>query len=316
MQRRPWHVTHSLPRAQVVYEDAHVLVVNKAAHMVVHPSAGHASGTLVNAVLHHCGLPPMRVASGTAPPSALLPPADTGDDGMDGEGDDDDDDDTEGGGSTLFLAPPHLSSGAVLRPGIVHRLDKGTSGLLVIAKDAASHSGLCSQFAARSVMRRYHALHIGCPGTPGARVEAPVGRDATNRLRMAVVWAPGARGVRTAASRYQLLDTLAHGGAAHVAWRLETGRTHQVRVHAKYIGVPLLGDPLYGGTPGAAAAALVRCGVAKAPATAFADGLAQDRPCLHAAELGFTHPVTGEALHFEVPPPADYMAALNALRLL
>jgi 23S rRNA pseudouridine1911/1915/1917 synthase len=304
-------IAHGLtPPSQVVFEDAHVLVVNKAAHMVVHPSAGHASGTLVNAVLHHCGLPAMRVASGATPPSALLPPGDAGDDDVDGAEAEDDED--EGGGPTLMVSHP----GAVLRPGIVHRLDKGTSGLLVIAKDAASHSGLCSQFAARTVMRRYHALHLGCPGTPAARVEAPIGRDATNRLRMAVVWAPGARGVRPAASRYQLVDTLANGGAAHVHWRLETGRTHQVRVHAKYIGLPLLGDPLYGGTPGAAAAALVRCGVDKAPATAFADSLAQDRPCLHAAELGFAHPVTGQALHFEVPPPPDFMAALNALRVL
>lgn len=300
---------------QVVFEDAHVLVVNKAPHMVVHPSAGHQGGTLVNAVLHHCGLPAMRVAAGTTPRSALLPS-----DGPDAEDEEDDPD----GDDDAALAPawtPSSTDAPLLRPGIVHRLDKGTSGLLVIAKDAVSHAGLCSQFAARSVTRRYQALHIGklappLGGLPQGRVEAPIGRDASNRLRMAVVWAPGAKGVRPAASRYQLVDTLAGGGACHVHWRLETGRTHQVRVHAKHIGAPLLGDPLYGGTASATAAALVRAGNGKAQAQAFADSLPADRPCLHAAELGFTHPVTGEELLFAAPPPADFQAVLKALTAL
>lgn len=191
-----------------------------------------------------------------------------------------------------------------------------TSGLLVVAKDAASHAGLCSQFAAREVTRRYDALHVGTPPDPKGRVEAPLGRDPGNRLRMAVIWAPGARGVRPAASRYALEEVLAHGGASRCSWRLETGRTHQVRVHAKHVGSPLIGDPLYGGTPGAALASLGRAGIAQAAAQGALETVTPERPCLHAGLLGFVHPITGKRLEFSAPPPPDFEAVLQALRAL
>lgn len=305
-----------------------MLVVNKAARMVVHPSAGHERGTLVNAVLHHCALPAMRVQAGAAPRAGLLPEEeDEGEEALE-------DEDEEA--PAPLLALPHSGAQTVLRPGIVHRLDKGcaaplrahrprqltppgcrsTSGLLVVAKNAAAHAHLCAQFSARQVHRRYEALHLGAPSPPHGRVEAPVGRDPTNRLRMAVVWAPGARGARAAASRYEQLEALGRGGCSRVAWRLETGRTHQVRVHARHLGMPLLGDPLYGGSAGALMAALLRQGVLRAVATALAEGTPQDRPCLHAAELGFTHPATGEAMSFRVQPPPDFLAVLEQLRAL
>lgn len=199
-----------------------------------------------------------------------------------------------------------------------------------MAKDAAAHACLCAQFGARSVGRRYDALHFGRPPAPGAgRVEAPIGRHPTQRLRMAVAWAPG-RG-RAAASRYALVEAFgatagAGGGASHVSWSLESGRTHQVRVHAQHLGVPLLGDPLYGGGAGAAAQALARGGGADAPRRrAAAEALAEAlcgagggvRPLLHAAELGFNHPDPARGrLSFAAPPPPDWTAARDALRAL
>lgn len=188
----------------------------------------------------------------------------------------------------------------------------------MIAKDAAAHASLCAQFAARSVSRRYEALLMGAPAPASGRVDAPVGRDPGERLRMAVAWAPGAPGARPAASRYETLEVLAAGRASRVAWRLETGRTHQIRVHARHIGNPLLGDELYGGGGGAAAATLGAGGppAARAAAAALVAALPAARPCLHAAELGFDHPVTGQRMQFEVPPPEDFAQALAALRAL
>jgi len=283
----------------VVYEDAQLLVVNKAAHMVVHPSAGHAGGTLVNAVLHHCALPPLRLPPGAAARAGLLP----------------EEADAEDGDEPALPASAGLGA-ATLRPGIVHRRDKGTSGLLVVAKTGEAHAALCAQFAARSVHRRYAALHVGCPPTPGGRVEAPIGRDTANRLRMAVLWAPGAR-ARAAASRWERGETLCRGGACLMSWRLETGRTHQVRVHSKELGFPLIGDALYGGTEGAAAAAMQRAGLLRAQAEAvLAAACAEGRPMLHAAELGFSHPATGEWVQWAVEPPEDFQRALEALQAL
>jgi len=279
-----------------------VLVVNKAARMVVHPSAGHERGTLVNAVLHHCALPAMRVQAGAAPRAGLLPEEeDEGEEALE-------DEDEEA--PAPLLALPHSGAQTVLRPGIVHRLDKGcaaplrahrprqltppgcrsTSGLLVVAKNAAAHAHLCAQFSARQVHRRYEALHLGAPSPPHGRVEAPVGRDPTNRLRMAVVDLDRNSG-KTALTDISLIDN--QDAFCLVRCKLYTGRTHQIRVHMAALGHPLVSDAIYGGEPAA--------------------GLG--RQALHARRLAFAHPVSGEALSFIAPVPDDLEQVMDALGL-
>jgi 23S rRNA pseudouridine1911/1915/1917 synthase len=231
----------------IVFEDDHLLVVDKPAGMVVHPAAGNFDGTLVNALLHHCA--------------------------------------------------GRLSGiGGVARPGIVHRIDKDTSGLLVVAKTDVAHEGLAAQFARHSIDRRYQAVVAGRPNPSEGKVDAPLARSAANRQKMAIV-ADG-RGKR-AVTRYRLIRPLQ--GAALVECRLETGRTHQVRVHMSSIGHPLLGDPVYGRTRGEPRELLKR--------------LSFERQALHAAELGFIHPVTGAALSFKSAVPSDMQELLSALAL-
>ncbi|HZB69722.1 MAG TPA: RluA family pseudouridine synthase, partial [Sphingomicrobium sp.] len=181
----------------IVFEDEHLLVIDKAAGLVVHPAAGNRDRTLVNALLHHCG----------ASLSGI---------------------------------------GGVARPGIVHRIDKDTSGLLVVAKTDVAHEGLARQFARHSIDRRYLAIVSGVPRTAAGTVDAPLARSSANRKKIAVVDAKekGGRGKR-AVTHWQRLEPLRD--AALVECRLETGRTHQVRVHMASIGHPLLGDPFYGG---------------------------------------------------------------------
>lgn len=220
----------------VVFEDAHLLVLDKPAGIVVHPGAGTRSGTLVNALLHH-----VRDLSGI---------------------------------------------GGVLRPGIVHRLDRGTSGLLVVAKDDESHRALAKQFAGRSVEKEYLALVVGVPQRREGTIDAPIGRHPVQRQRMTI-----REGGRAARSDYRVVEVL--DGAALVRVRIHSGRTHQIRVHLRSLGTPVAADPTYGG---------------KAIA-----GLA--RPALHAARLAFTHPATGARLDFESPLPADIEGALNQLRI-
>ena len=253
----------------IAYEDAALIVVNKPAGMVVHPAPGAERGTLVNALLHHCGA------------------------SLTGIGDQ-------------------------ARPGIVHRIDKDTSGLLVVAKTQAAHERLASLFAAHEVERRYLALVWGVPdpgdprlaGLPGVsiepggilRIDRPVARHRTDRKRMAV-----AAGGRRAVTRMRLLERfeLGRAGAALVECRLETGRTHQIRVHATHAGHPLIGDPVYGrarslpeSLPDALRSALRGLG----------------RQALHAASLGFPHPVTDTWLSFEAPLPQDMANLLAKLR--
>ena len=215
----------------VVHEDAHLIVVDKPAGMVVHPAPGHPGGTLVNALLARCG--------------------------------------------------PGLSGiGGVARPGIVHRLDKDTSGLIVAAKTETAHASLRALFEAHDIDRGYLLLAQGLPSPTAGRIEAPIGRDPRHRKRMAVV----ERG-RAAVTHYRV--EAAYGThASRVACRLETGRTHQVRVHMAHIGHAVIGDPLYGGR---------RRGLPAFP-----------RQALHAARLGFRHPATDEKMLFESPPPADF----------
>lgn len=223
----------------IVFEDDHLVVVDKPAGMVVHPAAGNPDGTLVNALLHHCA---GRLS------------------GING----------------------------VARPGIVHRIDKDTSGLLVVAKTDLAHEALAAQFAAHTIDRRYLAVCAGHPMPPEGTIAARLGRSDADRKKMAVLPEGSSRGKR-AVTHYRVLEPLAD--AALIECRLETGRTHQVRVHCASIGHPLLGDPAYGRTPKALRPLLER--------------LAFRRQALHAAELGFTHPTTGERLRFRAEPPRD-----------
>ena len=241
---------------KVVHEDAHLIVIDKPAGLVVHPAPGHAGGTLVNALIRHCG------------------------DSLSG-------------------------IGGVKRPGIVHRLDKDTSGLLVVAKSDAAHRGLAELFAdhgrSGSLEREYLALVWGELQTPSGRIEGAIGRDPRNRQKMAVV--PEARG-RHAATRWRLKGAL--GPASLVACQLETGRTHQIRVHMASIGRPLLGDPVYG--------AGFRTKAALLPEGARSALAALGRQALHAALLGFEHPVTREKMRFESDPPEDFARLIMRLR--
>jgi 23S rRNA pseudouridine1911/1915/1917 synthase len=229
----------------IVFEDEHLLVVDKPAGLVVHPAAGNLDGTLVNALLHHC-------------------------------------------------AGKLSGIGGVARPGIVHRIDKDTSGLLVVAKTDVAHEGLAKQFAAHSIDRRYLAIVSGVPKAAEGTVDAPLARSATNRKKIAIV--EGDRGKR-AVTHWERLQVLK--GAALVECRLETGRTHQVRVHMASISHPLLGDPVYG-----------RSGKTHGK---LLNELQFQRQALHAAELGFTHPVTKHRLSFTSPMPPDMQELLTEL---
>ena len=234
----------------VLYEDAHLIVVDKAAGMAAHPAPGTYSGTLVNALLHHCG------------------------DSLSGVG-------------------------GVARPGIVHRLDKDTSGVMVAAKTDAAHAGLSTLFAAHDIERVYIALTRGAPAPVRGAIVSQIGRSPNDRKKMAVLRAGG----REAITHYTVKAAYgppARPIAATVSCQLETGRTHQIRVHLASKGAPVLGDAVYGSGP---VAARVREAIA-------ASGL--ERQALHAAVLGFVHPITQERLRFETPLPAD-MADLQRL---
>jgi len=231
----------------IVFEDEHLIVVDKPAGLVVHPAAGNLDGTLVNALLHHC----RGQLSGI---------------------------------------------GGVVRPGIVHRIDKETSGLLVVAKTDAAHEGLAKQFADHSIHRAYLAIVAGVPKPTSGTVSGHIGRSDHDRKKMAVLHPLNKRG-KHAVTHYRLLEAL--GLASLVECRLETGRTHQVRVHMSSIGHPLLGDPVYGRNPQRLRSILTQLHFA--------------RQALHAAELGFTHPVTGAAQNFVSALPADMAGLLVEL---
>lgn len=221
---------------EVYYEDSDVIVVNKERGMVVHPAPGHASGTLVNALMYHC-----KDLSG-----------------INGE----------------------------LRPGIVHRIDKDTSGLLMAAKNDKAHASLAAQLKEHSVTRKYFALVHGNLAHDQGTVDAPIGRDPHDRKMYTVI----ERNSKPAVTHFQVTERF--GDYTLLELKLETGRTHQIRVHMKFIGHPLVGDPLYGRSK----------------------GIRMDGQALHAAVLGFVHPLSGEYLEFQAPLPQDMEDLLHSLR--
>lgn len=264
----------------VVYEDEDLLVVNKPAGMVVHPAPGHRSGTLVHALLHH--VEGASVAADDEPGAA---------------------DDREVGLS-MVNALPDAPDHPVVRPGIVHRLDKGTSGLLVVAKRDRAHHPLAEQFKEHTVDRRYRAIVWGHFDPPAGTLEGAIGRNPRHRQKMAVV--PDDRG-KWAVTHYETVEHLSH--TSIVEFRLETGRTHQIRVHASHHGHPVLGDPKYGGQT-------VRYGSQTGERRQFFENVFQvmPHPALHAYRLGFTHPTTGEEMQFEANPPDEWTQVVEQLR--
>lgn len=238
---------------QVLYEDPHLIVVDKPAGVVVHPARGHASGTLVNGLIAR-------------------------------------------GGFERASADARDPNGAV-RPGVVHRIDKDTSGVLVVAKDEATREGLKQQLSTHSMERVYRALTLGTPSS--GRIETLFDRHPRSRMRFTSKTDQGKRAV----THVSVIERLADGRAALIECRLETGRTHQIRVHlSEQTGTPLLADWLYGRQPGSP--------------DLLAVSQALGRQALHAAVLGFVHPITQAALRFESASPADFQTALAALRAL
>ncbi|HXV36138.1 MAG TPA: RluA family pseudouridine synthase [Myxococcota bacterium] len=224
---------------QVLYEDDDLIVIDKPAGMVVHPAAGHASGTLVHALLHHC-----KQLAGI---------------------------------------------GGVERPGIVHRLDRGTSGVLVAAKSDIAHQKLAEQFRSHAIERVYRAVVRGVPRADEGRVDRAIGRHPRDRKRMSV----RATASRAASTRWRVARRFARSQRALLDVFPETGRTHQIRVHLASVGLPIAGDTVYGRSRDAR--------------------IDPERPALHAARLGFSHPRSGEAMHFEAPLPDDFAQLLAAL---
>lgn len=271
---------------EIVFEDDDLIIVNKPAGMVVHPAYGHRSGTLVNALLHHVGSPGL----------ALEP--------EDGDALDDEALYDEDVGLSTIRAVPEVGGDPAMRPGIVHRLDKDTSGLLVVAKNDHAHRELARQFAERTIERRYLAVLWGVPDPPTGRIATEIGRDPRDRKRMAVV-AEGSG--KTAVTHYELIEPLSY--ASLCAFRLETGRTHQIRVHAQHIHHPVFGDEAYGGRA-------IRYGPATGSRKAFIRNLFDhlNRQALHAETLGLVHPGTGERVSFQVDPPGDMQHVIDRLR--
>ena len=266
---------------EVVYEDEALLVVNKQAGMVVHPAYGNRTGTLVNALLYHLGADPIRVDEG--------------------EEDKEDDDGTP---HSSLNAWKDVNEMARLRPGIVHRLDKDTSGLLVVAKKDTAHTALAHQFMDRTIHRRYLALLWGVPKEEEGTLETYVGRDPRDRKKIAVV--NEERG-KLAITHYKVLEHYIY--TSLVEFKLETGRTHQIRVHARHMGHPVLGDVTYDGNR-------VRYGPQIRKRKVFYNNLfsIMPRQALHARSLGFVHPETGEEMYFECEMPEDMQTVREKLK--
>jgi 23S rRNA pseudouridine1911/1915/1917 synthase len=244
----------------VIYEDKELIVIDKPAGLVVHPAAGNPDGTLVNALIGHCGA-------------------------------------------------SMLSIGGEARPGIVHRLDKDTSGLLVAAKTERAMASLAKQFANHTIERAYNAVVWGSPRESSGLIESQIGRSPFDRKRMAVLRSGG----KTARTRYQVLEKygpVERPFASLIECRLETGRTHQIRVHLTHLGHPLIGDPAYG------RARTAPRGKSDAETAAFTAAADFPRQALHAFVLGFQHPSLHKTMRFETPWPADFAHLVDALRNL
>lgn len=314
----------------IVYEDDDVIVIHKSAAMVMHPSPGHCSGTMVNALLHHCGISEgIPIADGIEglDPSvggSLMPmfpvgkrfnAGDQGDNDEKNNDYNDNDDDGDDVPLPVALAPPATGTSNI-RPGIVHRLDKGTTGLVVVAKTDVAHRSLSKQFKDRTIDRTYLSITLGVPKPPKGRIVTNIGRDFRDRKKMSSFEYACTRG-KPAASNYEVLETLGLSQCALVSWKLETGRTHQIRVHAKHMKYPLMNDETYSGTE---AAALRIIGQGKSLRLASAhhalQALGNSRPALHAHVLGFTHPTTGAKLQFTRDPPEDFTTTLDTLRAI
>ncbi|MCX8044145.1 MAG: RluA family pseudouridine synthase [Desulfobacterota bacterium] len=233
----------------IVYEDDALIVINKPAGLVVHPACGNYTGTLVNALLHHC--------------------------------------------TTLS------GIGGVLRPGIVHRLDKGTTGILVVAKTDRAHHCLSEQFKQHTIVRKYRALVYGVPPASEGTIASPIGRHKTHRKKMAIRTAKG----KHAVTHWRLLESFKY--VSYIEARLETGRTHQVRVHCASIGNPIVGDDTYGTTVGAR-------NIPDKKLKAYLQTI--KRPLLHAGFLQFLHPMSGATMTFNVPLPEDFLSVLQTLQ--
>jgi 23S rRNA pseudouridine1911/1915/1917 synthase len=254
----------------IVFEDEYLIVIDKAAGMAMHPAPGAMRGTLVHALLAHCG----------ASLSGI---------------------------------------GGVARPGIVHRIDKDTTGLVVVAKSDAAHAGLGAQFAKHTIERVYFAITRGAPNPRSGVIETRLARSSDDRRKQAVVRNPESEAGRHAITHYWTIESYGQiegqaagrAAAAFVECRLETGRTHQIRAHLGHIGNPLIGDQLYGKMRGLKLDT-------HGPAAEAADAAAQafPRQALHAGVLGFKHPITGAALRFESPLPEDMEALLAVLRAI
>ena len=238
----------------IVFEDNHLLIIDKVAGMVVHPASGNLSGTVVNAVLYHCG------------------------DSLSG-------------------------IGGIKRPGIVHRIDKDTSGLLVIAKDDNTHNGLCDLFKDHDIERTYTSFCWGVPNPKQSKIDEPIGRHKNDRKKMSVLDINDPTG-KTATTNYTTIENYGLY-ASKITCQLETGRTHQIRVHMNHINNPLIGDPVYGRTPKVVNQEWVEL---KEYLQNF------NRQALHATTLGFVHPITNEKLHFESELPSDMLALEKILK--
>ncbi len=304
----------------IVHEDEDLLVVNKPAGLVVHPAHGHRTGTLLHGLLYHFGGHSFSLeAAGDEEDRDLNDDAggseaaggseDAG--GSEAAGGSEDaggSGDAEGGIGGIPLstvnAAPRFDGDVVLRPGIVHRIDKDTSGLLVVAKNDHVHARLADQFARHTIHRRYRALLWGHPGEAEGTIDTWLGRDPRDRRRMSVV----AEGTgKHAITHYRVLEYFEY--TSLVEFRLETGRTHQIRVHAKHLGRPIFGDSVYGGdripdgVPGGTERPFYKEIMARCP-----------RQALHAVSIGFVHPQTGSEVYFEAEPPRDMSTVLEKIK--